>query len=142
MFQRKWQCQIYFQKILPIPSVEKWPFQGCRAFFGKVMDDFSFRLIFSKISNSYEPEKIRRKNWQNWFLGDQMFGNEVVLITLVSDEGDDVVEGNGGWQKGSEKRTERYWYLCTFFKSVGWWWEHIYTNHFMNNNNNLICFIL
>jgi hypothetical protein len=37
-----------------------------------------------------------------------MFGNEVVLITLVSDEGDDVVEGNGGWQKGSEKRTERY----------------------------------
>ena len=31
-----------------------------------------------------------------------MFGNEVVLFTLVSDEGDDVVEGNGGWQKGSE----------------------------------------
>jgi hypothetical protein len=31
---------------MPIPSVQKWPLQGCRAFLSKVMYDFSFRLIF------------------------------------------------------------------------------------------------
>jgi hypothetical protein len=27
-------------------SIQKWPLQGCRAFLSKVMDDFSFRIIF------------------------------------------------------------------------------------------------
>ncbi len=66
--KRKWQCQIYFQKILPIPSVQIWYYLPSNCILSKVMDDFSFRLIFFKkivgikrIWTVMNLEMIRRK---------------------------------------------------------------------------------
>jgi hypothetical protein len=114
LFQRKWQCQIYFQKILPIPSVQKWPLQGCRAFLSKVMDYFSFRLIFFKINrrdlNNNEPEKWFVENLaKNWLLADRNGWRRCRSRHTRLWQGRWRRLGSWRWlDNGSEKREERY----------------------------------
>ena len=65
---------------------------------------------------TYEPENDSQKKLPNWLLADQNVGDDVVLVTLVSDKGDDVVQGAGdGLIMDLKKERKDILYLCTIF---------------------------